>query len=154
MRRRALTPAAEPVAAVNATPLIDVVLCMIVFFLIVGKLAATQRTPMQLPESVSGAPDMPPDSFVINILPAVGPGPVMLMVDNQEVTTDRIGPLLAARLARNPRVTVQIRAPRSTPYGVIEPAIEACAAAGVRDVRLATERADTPPAGRSKGGGR
>ena len=41
MRRRSLMPE-ETVAPVNATPLIDVVLCMIVFFLIVGRLAESQ----------------------------------------------------------------------------------------------------------------
>lgn len=144
MRRRSIIPPSEPATAVNATPLIDVVLCMIVFFLIVGKLAATRRTPMNLPDSASGAPEMPPDSFVINIVPSDAGRPPSVVIEAETTDLAGITPLLQSRLARNPRVTVQIRAPRDAAYSAIEPAIEAAAAAGVRDVRLATDRAAAP----------
>lgn len=146
MRRRSIMPVSEPATAVNATPLIDVVLCMIVFFLIVGKLAATRRTPMDLPRSATGAPEMPPDSFVINIVPSDAGRPPSVVIESETTDLAGITPMLQARLARNPRVTVQIRAPRNAAYSAIEPAIEAAAAAGVRDVRLATDRAAIPGA--------
>lgn len=131
------------IGAVNATPLIDVVLCMIVFFLIVGRLAETQRAPMQLPQSVSGEQETPPNSLVINIVPGEGPGSATrVIVDDDEVGYEGIEPALRARLARQPNVVVQIRAPRGSTYGLVEPALEACGRAGVPDVRLATERAE------------
>ncbi len=140
MRRRSFLPE-ETVAPVNATPLIDVVLCMIVFFLIVGRLAESQRTPMRLPESASGMPDMPPDSFVINIVPGATPGAEpTLVVNDAQVHFDEIEALLKARLETHPNVVVQVRAPRDAPYGLVEPALEACARAGAPEVRLATER--------------
>jgi len=139
-------PGEDTVAPVNMTPLIDVVLCMIVFFLIVGRLAETQRSPMELPESISGRADMPQDSFVINIDPGgrdgdPGAGPIV-MVDDEIVGYAAVTSLLRARLSREPNVVVQIRAPRDAPFGLVEPALDACAEAGVRDVRLATRRPD------------
>lgn len=138
----------EGVSPVNATPLIDVVLCMIVFFLLVGRLAQTQRIPMRLPESASGSADMPRDSFVINLVPGEGPGgAAKILVNDLVVGIEGVAPALSARLNDNPGVTVQIRAPRDIAYGQVEPILEACASAGVTDVRLATDRAQS-------GGGR
>ncbi|MBL0920674.1 MAG: biopolymer transporter ExbD [Phycisphaerales bacterium] len=131
----------DSVAPVNATPLIDVVLCMIVFFLIVGRLAETQRTPMRLPESSVGSAQMPPDSFVVNIIPGEGGVGAQVIVNNADVGFEGIEPALRERLERQPNVVVQIRAPRDAPYGLIEPALEACAKAGAPEFRLATERA-------------
>lgn len=144
-RRR---PEPEATSPVNATPLIDVVLCMIVFFLLVGRLAQSQRTPMRLPESAAGSADMPRNSFVINLMPGDDPsGPPRALVNDAPTPIDGVGPALAARLRTDPTVTVQVRAPRDMAYGLIEPVLEACAAAGVADVRLATERADGAPTG-------
>ncbi len=131
----------DEVSPVNATPLIDVVLCMIVFFLLVGRLAQTQRIPMRLPESASGSADMPRDSFVINLVPGEGAGGgVKILVNDAVIGIEGVGPALSARLNDNPGVTVQIRAPRDIAYGEVEPILEACASAGVSDVRLATDR--------------
>lgn len=154
----------EDVSPVNATPLIDVVLCMIVFFLLVGRLAQTQRIPMRLPESASGSPDMPRDSFVINVVPEGGSpasptgAGVRILVNDQVVGLDAVAPALAAHLVTHPAVTVQIRAPRDVAYGVVEPILEACASVGVADVRLATDRSGAGAApvggsGGSSGGG-
>lgn len=146
--RKPISSGEETVVPVNMTPLIDVVLCMIVFFLIVGRLAEAQRQPMALPESAAGRADMPSDSFVINIVPLGASGGARVLVDDDEVGYEGVGPALRARLAREPNVTVQIRAPRDIAFGLIEPALDACAEAGVRDVRLATRRPDAaPPAG-------
>lgn len=147
MRRRSFMPE-ESTAPVNATPLIDVVLCMIVFFLIVGRLAETQRTPMRLPVSAVGTAQMPPDSFVVNIIPGESvSAPAQIIVNNEDVGYEGIEPALRERLERQPNVVVQVRAPRDAPYGMIEPALEACSKAGAAEVNLATERAGSEPAG-------
>ena len=39
---------------INVTPMIDVVMCLIVFYLIVGRLAADQRSGMRLPRHGRG----------------------------------------------------------------------------------------------------
>ena len=144
MRPRAFHRSEPASAAVNATPLIDVVLCMIVFFLLVGRLAETQRTPMDLPESAAGLAERHAESFVINLLREPDGG-VSVVVNEDPVTLDRVGPMLEEKRRAYPGVVVTIRAPRDLPYGMLEPALRAAAAAGVSDVRLATRPAAEGP---------
>lgn len=138
MRRRILPH--HPFGDVNVTPLIDVVMCMVVFFLIVGKLAADQRAQLRLPETRSGLSRSAQDVLVINVL-AGEDGAARLVVDNEHVAPDRLGDLVAARLADKPRTVVQLRASRELPYGAVRPVLGACRSAGVTSVRLAAEHA-------------
>jgi biopolymer transport protein ExbD len=137
MRRR-LLHAHHPFGDVNVTPLIDVVMCMIVFFLIVGKLVADQRAQLRLPETRSGSARPAQDVFVINVL-ASAEGEARVVVDNDPVETPVLRELLRARLLRDPATVVQLRASRELPYGAVRPVIDACRDAGVPSVRLAAE---------------
>lgn len=137
MRRRLLyTP--HPFGDVNVTPLIDVVMCMIVFFLIVGKLVADQRAQLRLPETRSGSDRAAQDVLVINVL-ANGGGQPKVVVDNTPVDTPGLRELVRARLGDTPALIVQLRASRDLPYGAVGPIIDACRDAGVPAVRLAAE---------------
>lgn len=123
---------------VNATPLIDVVMCLIVFFLMVGRLAERQRVEVRLPESALGAEERASERFVINV---VGDGEVArFVVEDRELSAEEVAGALKARLDAGADVSVQIRADRGMAYGLIEPAMEACVEAGVKNVRLATEK--------------
>jgi biopolymer transport protein ExbD len=113
---------------------------MIVFYLIVGKLAEAQRSPMFLPPARAGMKLKAPEVLAINILPGEGAGEPRVVVEGTPVAARRLGDLVRERLAAEPETVVQIRASRELTYAGVEPAIEACRAAGVRTVRLATER--------------
>ena len=61
MRRRSTVNPGQPVfEAVNVTPLIDVVMVMIIFFLIVGKLATDADARLRLPQSGIGTTTQQP----------------------------------------------------------------------------------------------
>jgi len=140
MKRRAAGQRAETNAAVNATPLIDVVLCMIVFFLIVGQLAEGQRIAMDLPEAQTGESERPRESFVINLVDESGGGVPMAVVGGETLDFAGVERALRERVERSPDLSVEIRAPGDAPYRWVEDAMDACAKAGVRDVRLAAAR--------------
>jgi biopolymer transport protein ExbD len=137
MRRR-LLHAPHPFGDVNVTPLIDVVMCMIIFFLIVGKLVADQRAQLRLPETRSGSARAAQDVLVINVLASEG-GEARVVVDNTPVETWALGDLVRARLADKPTTVVQLRASRELAYGAVRPIIDACRDAGVPSLRLAAE---------------
>ncbi len=137
MRRR-LLHAPHPFGDVNVTPLIDVVMCMIVFFLIVGKLVADQRAQLRLPETRSGSARAAQDVLVINVL-ASAEGEARVVVDNAPVETWAVADLVRARLADKPTTVVQLRASRELGYGAVRPIIDACRDAGVPSLRLAAE---------------
>ena len=140
MRRRSTSARSETNAAVNATPLIDVVLCMIVFFLIVGQLAEGQRLAMDLPEAMTGESERPRESYVINLVRDGSSDEPMHVVGGETLTLEGIETSLRERAAREPDLAVEIRAPGDAPYRWVERAMDACAKAGVSDVRLAASR--------------
>lgn len=137
--RPPLRSAHDEVQPVNATPLIDVVLCMIVFFLIVGNLAEGQRAPVELPVSATGRQEKPPESLVINLVVREGEDEPRVMADADEVGFEGVTAAVREAVARSAAIEVQLRAPRDIGYGWVERALERCAEAGVRDVKLATQ---------------
>lgn len=138
MRRRKVREY-EGEQGVNATPLIDVVMCLIVFFLMVGRLAEQQRVEVRLPESALGEEERSSERFVINVL-AGDEGSARFVVGDREMSAEEVSGTLRARLDAGADVSVQIRADRGMAFGLIEPAMEACVEAGVKNVRLATEK--------------
>lgn len=72
MRARRLTSPSPvaPAEGVNVTPMIDVIMCLIIFFLIVGKLAHDRALGLRLPETRIGQGDSARADVVISIIPA------------------------------------------------------------------------------------
>lgn len=136
MKRRVLH-AAHPFGEINVTPLIDVVMVLIVFYLIVGKLSQAQRSPMRLPEATAGSPDRLPDVLAINVI--AGESGTKFVVEGTEVAAYLLPLLIRERLGAKPETVVQVRGSRDLPYGAVQAAIDACRHAGVTTVRLATE---------------
>ncbi len=154
--RRLHTPSS--VEGVNVTPMIDVVMCLIIFFLIVGKLAHDQVAGMRLPQTRIGEGEGPRGGIVISISPArageagavrwsaEGIEPALfarVRVQQQEVQS--AGELQQAlQTALGPTAPgaarVQVRADRDAPYGLVEPAMRSCRALGISGVMLVTER--------------
>ena len=159
MRRRPLRQPGHSFEPINVTPLIDVVMCLIVFFLIVGKLAADAGA-VRLPASGVGRTTSSGTPIVISIAPLLagvegsipwGSGRARVFVDGVPLTSEaELDTILAARVeagAGRPAAgasviapTVQIRADRTLPYGLVQPALSAAGRAGITGVRLATER--------------
>jgi biopolymer transport protein ExbD len=137
MRSRLAGPG-HPVGRVNITPMIDVIMCLIVFFLIVGKLVADQRSDLRLPPASAGEREPAQDLLVINVLPAEGAARVV--IDGVPVAHAALVPILRAQMERRPATVVQVRASRDLRYGHVRPVLDACRSAGVPAVRLAAEQ--------------
>ncbi|MBY0311566.1 MAG: biopolymer transporter ExbD [Phycisphaerales bacterium] len=150
MRMRRLTGSSSPGAeAVNVTPLIDVVMCLIIFFLIVGKLATDRGLPVNLPRTGVGQEEQSASLLVVTVVklgadePKTGWGAYGIRVQADGRTLDFPKDLETAvrgKLAGNPSASVQVRADRELPYGAIEPVLRALGLGGAKSVRLATER--------------
>lgn len=155
MRRRRLTGSHESGAeAINVTPLIDVVMCLIIFFLIVGKLASERGMAVNLPRADSGKEESTASVLVITIARSgsgtsggaagsttfAGMG-LVVQVDGRSVE-DAKGVELAvlARISERPETGVQVRADRDLSFGAVEPVLRAAGRGGAKSVRLAAER--------------
>lgn len=124
------------VGRVNVTPMIDVVMCLIVFYLIVGHLVMEREGLARLPESAQGVDQ---DDYVPPIVLTII-NQDRVSVDGVDTRVDRLVSVLSGKRAQQPGVTIRVRAGRDMTYELVEPVIEACRSAGVTSLELATER--------------
>lgn len=130
----------QPAAAkINVTPLIDVVMVLIVFFLIVGKLASDRVARIDLPQTAVGVQNPAPDPLVINLATG-GTGEPSIIVEQRTLLATELATLLTLRRSEHPDLVVQLRADRRLTYGQVAPTLDACRQAGLASVRLVTER--------------
>lgn len=135
-RASALAGPRAEVGRVNVTPMIDVVMCLIVFYLIVGHLVMEREGLARLPESAQGEDQ---DDYTEPVIVSVVDDATVL-VDGVETAVDRLESVLAGKLAQEPGTAVRLRAGRDMAYELVDPVIEACRSAGVANLELATER--------------
>jgi biopolymer transport protein ExbD len=138
----------------NVTPLIDVVMCLIIFFLLVGKLSLDAG--IKLPGSGVGQNDAA-SSIIISIVAPTRPGSQPLVLINSQPVEGELSEAIAraVRIKVTPVLTgsatggrgtdataiaVKVRADKELPYSAIDPVLQACAKAGLTSVRLVTER--------------
>ncbi len=115
--------------------MIDVVMCLIVFFLIVGQLASDRLARVDLPATTIGTEPDSTETLIVNVLP--DGNTVRLVVDGRESTMEGLETHLRQYAASG--AEVRLRADRTIPYGRLRPVIDACRDAGVRTLTLATE---------------
>lgn len=136
---------------VNATPLIDVVMCLIIFFLIVGKLSTDRGYAVRLPASGVGREESNKHVIIVTIArppEGVTPGPgwaalgVVVQLDGEETNdAPALEAMIRSKILERSDVSVQVRADRELAFGAVEPVLRALGQAGAKSVRLATERA-------------
>ncbi len=140
MRIRRLHHRHQSSGHINVTPLIDVVMCLIVFYLIVGRLATQHARPISLPSTGVGDAESKP-RLVLNVARPDGDGKgVVLSLGEQPITLGELAGQLRTRLGEPPRGELAIRADRNLPWASVQPVVEACRAAGLAGVKLVTEK--------------
>jgi biopolymer transport protein ExbD len=153
MRLRRTSAQHHSFHGINATPLIDVVMCLIVFFLLVGKLAVDQGGGVLLPRSGAGKTDPAENMLTVNIapVPAEGtpagvegwaPGATASVLGQVVPSASLMEALVREKLAQDPKAVVQIRAHRDLPFGAVEPVVRACGRGGATTIRLVTEKVE------------
>lgn len=166
MRRRFMPDIKEGV--VNVTPLIDVVMCMIIFFMLVAKIgvATGAEESIDIPVSTLGADIKDIGNTLVLNVREVGNLPMVTAMVEEDGTVSRTGrpvelklhdpttrrrPLLEVlrklrhgdprhNIAPNPEFKVIIRGDRSISYRTLDPVLLACMEANVRNVNLNTAK--------------
>lgn len=129
---------------VNVTPLIDVVMCLIIFFLIVGRLAA--HKPIQLPESDAGDDAKKNSPIVVEIIQPGNPESKepLVMLAGRAVDLTALAAAVKDAVktdgSEKSQRPVHLRAQRDLPYAMLSPVLKVCRGAGLTSVRLVTER--------------
>ena len=136
---------------VNVTPLIDVVMCLIIFFLVVGRLVKDETNDkVVIPEAKHGL-EMGDQQgrVVINLVPAAAAnGDVItgtntqaptIFIRGQEKNMNDLAPYLRKEKRETPDIKIVLRADQSIPYQWIAPVLVACAQADIKSVNFSTK---------------
>jgi biopolymer transport protein ExbD len=118
-----------PMADINVTPLVDVMLVLLIIFMITAPLM-THKVTVKLPEAS------------LNVKPKITTPPVTLAIkadgsrywNDEPVTPARLDQYTAIIVQKDPQPQVNVRADATTKYGIINDAVQQLRHAGVRKV--------------------
>jgi biopolymer transport protein TolR len=129
----------QPMATINVTPMVDVMLVLLVIFMVTAPLL-TVGVPVDLPQTKAPAITDPKEPLVITV-DAQG----KIYIQNAALDSDdELAPKLAAITNRNPDAVIYVRGDRSIDYGRILEVMGLVSSAGFTKVSLIAElpRAD------------
>ncbi len=132
---------AAPMADINMTPLIDVMLVLLVIFIITAPLL-THAIRLDLPKAASAPAPLTPHTITLSIDDAG-----RLYWDGQALTLDAARARLGEAGRAAPAPELHLRASRATRYDVIAQVMSAAQQAGLDRIGFVTE-----PPGSSKSG--
>lgn len=131
-------PRPTPVT-LNLAPMVDVTMCLLVFFLLAARMVERENSHIDLPLARSAKNAEKQDlghRFVVNVRDAAvtgGQGAIYLM-DQTAVPLADITRRLAEQRKAHPDINCIIRAERDLPYQYVQALMVACANAGVQKV--------------------
>ncbi len=123
-----------PVADINVTPLVDVMLVLLVVFIVTAPLL-TNSIPINLPKTESVAPPEQKDPLVVSI-----DGAGKLFVNKDEIQPELLESNLAAAKAKDAEVRVQLQADEGVNYGQVAKAMASIERAGITRLAVITAR--------------
>lgn len=125
---------AQPVAGINVTPLVDVMLVLLVVFIVTAPLL-TNSIPINLPKTQAVAPVEQKDPLVVSI-----DGAGKLFINKDEIQSDLLEFNLQAAKAKDPDVRVQLQADDGVNYGEVARAMASIERAGITKLSVITAR--------------
>ena len=118
-----------PMADINVTPLVDVMLVLLIIFMITAPLM-THKVVVKLPEAT------------LSTKPIIKTPPVTLAIKNngerfwndEPVTASKLEQYVAVIVQKDPQPQVNVRADKDTKYGIINDSVQLLRRNGVRKV--------------------
>jgi biopolymer transport protein TolR len=124
---------------INVVPLVDVVLVLLIIFMVTAPLLY-RGIDIDLPKSSTNT--IRPDERVVISVEKNG----SIFVDKESVSLEQLEPRLHSVKARNPDVTIYLRADQGVTYGVVIAVMDAVKQVGIDKLGMVTE----PSLGREK----
>jgi len=123
----------KPMADINMTPLIDVMLVLLVIFMIAAPLM-TSSLRLELPKSEAATTSDAPAFIAVALAPDGG-----LFIGDEKLTAAAFQRRLNTLAESNPNLEVQLRADKAAPYGQVAELIGWCQAAGLSRIAFVAE---------------
>ena len=123
----------RPLADINVTPLVDVMLVLLIVFMITAPMLTTGLK-MDLPQARSAVPLKPKPPVVVSV---TKDGKYAL--DNDELPFEQLLPVLQTRMEGDPKRVIQIRGDRNGTYGSVYELVDQLVAHGFTHIALISD---------------
>lgn len=149
----------KPVSlTLNLAPMVDVMMCLIVFFLLAARIVDAELRPIELPWAKSAASGVSAEGgsrIVINVQ-VTGENSVSYLItgwDGRDITdlslkAEELAPLLTMKArdaaARQDEIRCVIRADREAAFSHVESVLRACGVAHIARVAFAANSGEPP----------
>ncbi|SNS39734.1 outer membrane transport energization protein ExbD [Noviherbaspirillum humi] len=127
-----------PMADINVTPMVDVMLVLLVIFIITAPLF-THAIKLDLPSAQSPAAPEKPETVSVSIN-----GENKIFWNNDPVTQEELAARLAAAARKKPQPDLQLRADKSTRYETIAQVMSAAQTSGMTKMGFVTDANAAP----------
>ncbi|MBI5070109.1 MAG: biopolymer transporter ExbD [Deltaproteobacteria bacterium] len=108
----------EPIAAINVTPLVDIMLVLLIIFMVTATYVARREIAVDLPRAAAGGEALPP-----TVAFAVDAGG-LLFVDGAPASPEEARRAVRQAVARSPEARALISADRATSHGRVVEVID------------------------------
>lgn len=122
----------EPLAEINITPLVDVMLVLVVILLVMAPML-TRSLHIDLPKAAASAPDARDPTVTVS-LDAYG----KLEIDGRDVTADQLESTLRRIAARSDQTVVNLRSDQGQSFGAVANLLAKISHAGIAHVAVVT----------------
>ncbi|HTZ34991.1 MAG TPA: ExbD/TolR family protein [Stellaceae bacterium] len=122
-----------PIAEINVTPMVDVMLVLLVIFMVAAPLL-TVGVPINLPKTSAAAVTQPQEPIIVSLNEAGD-----TFIGDHQVGADELKTQLAALAAADPARIVYVRGDRAIEYGKLMDLLGVVNAAGFAKVSLLAE---------------
>ena len=122
-----------PMADINVTPMVDVMLVLLVIFIITAPLF-THAIKLDLPSAQSAAAPQKPETISLSI-----DGEGRIFWNNDPVEQQDLGARLAQAAQQDPQPELQLRADKSTRYEIIAQVMSAAQTNGMTKIGFVTD---------------
>ena len=124
----------RPLAEINVTPMVDVMLVLLIIFMVTAPLLSTGMK-VNLPQAKSAMPLNPKEPIIVSI---GKDGRIALGAD--EVAPEQLVELVRIRLGSDPTQAVHLRGDRETTYGQVVQVMDRLIAGGITRLAMVTDR--------------
>ncbi|MFQ8432621.1 protein TolR [Amaricoccus sp. W119] len=146
-RRRRRGTGRGPMAEINVTPMVDVMLVLLIIFMVAAPML-TVGVPVQLPRTAAAAlPAEQEEPLTISLTREGG-----IVVQSSEIEREDFIPRLRAVAAERTNDKVFLRADGGIPYSEVMQVMGALNASGFNDIGLVTEQGGPSFGGATSGG--
>ena len=126
-----------PMAEINVTPLVDVMLVLLIIFMITAPLMS-HKVKVELPQATLNEIDQKP--IVVQPITIAVTEEGNLFWNDQPITKDQIESRLSVEAQKTPQPAINVRGDRTTKYRVVQEVVQVAQNQGMRKVGFVAEK--------------